>query len=132
MNEQCSICLQDIINRDTCLTNCQHRYCVSCLDLWFDRGQSSCPMCRGRIRYITYNNESHRIIFNRINNELAPRPLVHRQGNNVIISKQLYVLMKASYVILSAFVIFPLLMYVDIRKDYSVQIDLLQECRDSL
>ena len=69
MNVQCSICLQDIININTCVTNCHHRYCVDCLNRWFDRGQSSCPMCRGNVRYITHDNQSHRIIFNRLDNQ---------------------------------------------------------------
>ena len=52
MDYQCSICLEDIFNRDTCLTQCNHRYCIDCLDIWFDRGEHSCPMCRQAITKI--------------------------------------------------------------------------------
>ena len=131
MNVQCSICLQDIININTCVTNCHHRYCVDCLNRWFDRGQSSCPMCRGTVRYITHDNQSHRIIFNRLDNQhIQSQPHVQSQGNNVIITKQFYRFIKLSYVLMSFLSTLPVLMYIKIRKEYSDQNILLEECHN--
>ena len=131
MNVQCSICLQDIININTCVTNCHHRYCVDCLNRWFDRGQSSCPMCRGNVRYITHDNQSHRIIFNRLDNQhIQSQPHVQSQGNNVLITKQFYRFIKLSYVLMSFLSTLPVLMYIKIRKEYSDQNILLEECHN--
>ena len=131
MNVQCSICLQDIININTCVTNCHHRYCVDCLNRWFDRGQSSCPMCRGTVRYITHDNQSHRIIFNRLDNQhIQSQPHVQSQGNNVLITKQFYRFIKLSYVLMSFLSTLPVLMYIKIRKEYSDQNILLEECHN--
>ena len=133
MNVQCSICLQDIININTCVTNCHHRYCVDCLNRWFDRGQSSCPMCRGTVRYITHDNQSHRIIFNRLDNQhIQSQPHVQSQGNNVLITKQFYRFIKLSYVLISFLSTLPVLMYIKIRKEYSDQNILLKECQNGL
>lgn len=131
MNVQCSICLQDIININTCITNCHHRYCVDCLNRWFDRGQSSCPMCRGTVRYITHDNQSHRIIFNRLDNQ-DNQPHVQVQGNNVLITKQFYKFIKLSYILLSFLTTIPIIMYIELRKDYSDKITILEECNDNL
>ena len=131
MNVQCSICLQDIININTCVTNCHHRYCVDCLNRWFDRGQSSCPMCRGNVRYITHDNQSHRIIFNRLDNQ-DNQPHVQVQGNNVLITKQFYKFIKLSYILLSFLTTIPIIMYIELRKDYSDKITILEECNDNL
>ena len=131
MNVQCSICLQEIININTCVTNCHHRYCVDCLNRWFDRGQSSCPMCRGTVRYITHDNQSHRIIFNRLDNQhIQSQPHVQSQGNNVRITKQFYRFIKLSYVLMSFLSTLPVLMYIKIRKEYSDQNILLEECHN--
>ncbi len=131
MNVQCSICLQEIININTCVTNCHHRYCVDCLNRWFDRGQSSCPMCRGTVRYITHDNQSHRIIFNRLDNQhIQSQPHVQSQGNNVLITKQFYRFIKLSYVLMSFLSTLPVLMYIKIRKEYSDQNILLEECHN--
>ena len=63
MNNECAICLtNDIVQLDKCITQCNHNFCKPCLDTWFDRGKNTCPMCRQRIRYFTYNGSSTRII----------------------------------------------------------------------
>ena len=33
----CSICLGDILPANLCKTNCNHEFCKTCLDLWFDK-----------------------------------------------------------------------------------------------
>ena len=71
----CTICLKDDIHESSIYnTNCSHTFCKECLDDWFKRGNSSCPLCRNDI--ITYNHNGinyHLIIHSsndRINREL--------------------------------------------------------------
>ena len=42
----CSICLGDIVEDNLCKTNSNHEFCKSCLDLWFQSHNNTCPMCR--------------------------------------------------------------------------------------
>ena len=59
--EQCSVCLTgELVDR--CLTNCNHAYCKGCLDTWFNRGNTSCPICRQDIQYITHGDETYRVV----------------------------------------------------------------------
>ena len=63
MSNDCSICLtDDIIQFNKCTTQCNHNFCKNCLDTWFDRGKTTCPMCRQSLQYFTYNGLSTRII----------------------------------------------------------------------
>ena len=58
--QSCTICLGEIISE--CITDCSHIFCKECLDKWFDRGNSSCPMCRKSIQYLNNNNIDYRVI----------------------------------------------------------------------
>jgi len=58
----CSICLQTIEDSLKCTTQCEHQFCKSCLDRWFNAHHLSCPMCRQDIRYITHQGETTRIV----------------------------------------------------------------------
>ena len=59
----CSICFNNNIdNNSMCYTSCNHNYCKSCLDKWFDKGKNTCPNCRSEIKYFQYNNNKTRII----------------------------------------------------------------------
>ena len=61
--QECSICLTDSINiLNKCTTQCSHNFCKGCLDKWFDKGKSSCPMCRQTLQYFNHNGENTRII----------------------------------------------------------------------
>jgi len=63
MNHACSICLtDDIVQFNKCTTQCNHDFCKSCLDTWFDKGKNTCPICRQALQYFTYNGLSTRII----------------------------------------------------------------------
>ena len=65
MDNSCSICfIQYIPIEQKCITNCNHSFCKSCLDTWFDEGKNSCPICRQVIQYFNYNNQLVRVIFN--------------------------------------------------------------------
>ena len=57
---ECSICLEPFV--DECVTNCNHKYCMSCLKLWFDKKHISCPMCRENIISYIYNNEEYEVL----------------------------------------------------------------------
>ena len=43
---ECSICLNELIEENTCTTGCNHQFCKVCLDEWFNSKNLSCPLCR--------------------------------------------------------------------------------------
>ena len=63
--EVCSICLQPL-NEEKTITNCNHTFCTSCIDQWFNTG-NNCPICREGITEIIRNEEKTRIIFHQMN-----------------------------------------------------------------
>jgi len=90
----CSICLGDIVEDNFCKTNCNHEFCKSCLDLWFDKNKLSCPMCRTEIQYFNYNG-----IDNRVVSVYKPRRL--RQSNpvnttSIVLTKKVFIIMNIS------------------------------------
>lgn len=46
-NNQCPICME-LLNDITCVTNCEHYFCMSCLSLSL-LSSKSCPLCRQKI-----------------------------------------------------------------------------------
>ena len=58
----CSICLENTINENLCITNCNHKFCESCITNWFDLGKNSCPNCREKIIRFNLNDKETRII----------------------------------------------------------------------
>jgi hypothetical protein len=63
LDDVCSICLDTINENNLCKTNCNHSYCKSCIDRWFDKQKVSCPMCRTKITYFMYDNRLNRVVF---------------------------------------------------------------------
>jgi hypothetical protein len=43
----CAICFDTA--KEPVVTKCGHLYCWSCLDVWLQRGEPQCPICKGRI-----------------------------------------------------------------------------------
>ena len=58
INNDCSVCLtENILPSNKCITECNHQFCKDCLDDWFQRGNKSCPLCRGEITEYKHQNE---------------------------------------------------------------------------
>ena len=95
MDNSCSICLiQYIPIEQKCITNCNHSFCKSCLDTWFDEGKNSCPICRQVIQYFNYNNQLVRVIFNNTINL-----------NNTINDNTMYMITMNRYTILQGIIV---------------------------
>ena len=60
MNE-CTICFNELLD-ETCITECNHRFCKECLDKWLDSNKSTCPLCRDNINYFDYKGKTNRIV----------------------------------------------------------------------
>ena len=59
----CSICLnEEVEETKQCITNCEHSFCLDCINRWFNQRNTSCPMCRGNITTYELNGEQHHII----------------------------------------------------------------------
>ena len=77
----CSICLNDFEKNDMCNTDCDHFFCRECLESWFNKKKTSCPMCK--------------IIL--INKARVRREIIYRHGedlNTILISKNKYICMQ--------------------------------------
>ena len=80
----CSICLDDLENKLTTTTNCNHEFHIDCLNTW-TRNHNSCPLCRAQL----YNGRED---FDSFMDELDiedieeqhRRRLVNENGNRVI------------------------------------------------
>ena len=58
----CTVCLRNISNDEICTTNCEHKYCETCLLRWLRRGNLICPMCRQVVLNYNKNNVINHII----------------------------------------------------------------------
>ena len=64
----CPVCMNDITDEEQCITECNHNFCRGCIHLWFDRGNFTCPSCRGEINYYMNNLEKNNIVKVNISN----------------------------------------------------------------
>ena len=84
----CSICLESISDENVCTTNCNHKFCKLCLDLWFDNKHSSCPICRTNIQYFNHKEVSNRVVCIVMKEPLPINP--HILGPTVLISRKYF------------------------------------------
>jgi len=93
----CAICLGRILPITLCTTNCNHMFCKSCLDLWFDKNKLSCPICRSIIRYFNHNKNDNRVVgvFKPV---VRPGPNPNNPNNplTILITKKIYFIMNIS------------------------------------
>ena len=63
----CPICLKDnILENNIYTTNCNHIFCKSCIEKWFNKGKKTCPMCIQNIISYKYNNEYYKLVFKEV------------------------------------------------------------------
>ena len=90
----CSICLGEILLVNLCKTNCNHEFCKTCLDLWFDRNKISCPMCRTEIQYFNYNGINNRVVsVYRPGRRRQPAPI---NATSVILTRKAFIILNIS------------------------------------
>jgi hypothetical protein len=68
----CPVCMNDITDEEQCITECNHNFCKGCIHMWFDRGNFTCPSCRGEINYYINNLEKNNIVKVNISNRSNP------------------------------------------------------------
>jgi Zn-finger nucleic acid-binding protein len=61
-DNSCPVCLEQLDTSVT--TGCNHVFCEKCIDEWFDRGETSCPLCRTSIKHIFSKGEKIRVVVN--------------------------------------------------------------------
>ncbi len=59
---ECSVCLNDILDEELCLLECEHLFCHKCLNTWLSI-KRECPLCRVAIDKFKFKNEINRIIY---------------------------------------------------------------------
>ena len=71
--ETCPICLDELNDVNTTTLNCNHAYCLQCIEDLLDRKNNSCPLCRGEIKEFHNREERTRVIF---------KTIISRNNNN--------------------------------------------------
>jgi hypothetical protein len=46
--DSCPICLEEIGEKNNCITECGHKFCLKCLSISL-QGKNTCPMCRAEL-----------------------------------------------------------------------------------
>jgi len=62
-DKNCCICMEQRETQQICRLNCQHIYCVDCINKHLQRN-NGCPLCRTSITNIQVQNENSRNLFN--------------------------------------------------------------------
>ena len=96
-DNECPICLNIIEENDLCITNCDHFFCLECLNQWI-KINNNCPTCREEIISYKNNNETNRLIFINNNEELLNigelENIIYNAENNMLINYKNKILLK--------------------------------------
>ena len=119
--DPCSVCLiSEIPDGTRCTTDCGHMFCKDCLDLWFDRGNRSCPLCRTDIQYIQHGEYNYRLVLK----EVQPQQIMDN-GHYMYIHTRFYKLMRLTFVMMAGIIAFGLTTHylnyldkLDLTMDY--------------
>ena len=109
-NTECPICYNIIEDNNLCITNCDHYFCLECLNEWI-KINNNCPTCRGEIISYKNNNETNRLIFINNNEELQDiysnigelENIIHNAENNMLINYKNKILLKITSTFLIIF-----------------------------
>lgn len=128
MNE-CSICLNDEIedfNKST--NNCGHSFCKSCLDIWLNKGNDNCPICRQKIEYFEYRNEKYRLLYiSKIIKSPSITHTVFRNNPNLIIMLRFSGLILTVGLLLQCYYVYNLHREnSDLKNNYENRIDIYE------
>ena len=58
-DRQCCICMEQRQTEDICRLNCQHSFCVQCINQHLQTNHS-CPICRARVTNVSVQNNNAR------------------------------------------------------------------------
>jgi hypothetical protein len=68
INNKCPICHETILDKDNCITDCDHKFCLSCI-LESCKYKNTCPICRVQLYEYNINNEDEN---DQPQNEIVP------------------------------------------------------------
>lgn len=91
-NNECPICFNTIPKEQLYITNCNHVFCKSCLDKWFNKSKFNCPSCRKNIYYVKYLNELIKLVIIK-NQTIEERTIVHQlviPEDSILLKKKRY------------------------------------------
>ena len=61
-SNNCTICFNEISEDEKITLNCNHYFCNTCIQDWFNNGKNSCPLCRSDITEYNLNDKDYRIV----------------------------------------------------------------------
>ena len=90
--DECPICFETITDENSTITDCNHTYCLNCMNQLIENNIINCSMCRSEIK--TYKNKNDnfkiiKIITNNVNlrNERDLLPIIQKLRRNLICQK---------------------------------------------
>ena len=74
--EECSVCMEELLIPPQSIFDCDHTFCISCLEQWTIRNGRgvTCPICRSPLNDDKYNSVRDSVFNQEVN--LSPLPLV--------------------------------------------------------
>ena len=133
----CSICLQNVNEDEKCTTNCNHSFCLNCINNWFEQNTDICPLCRRRIISYDSRDGKHHIITINTNNNNNNNTNNNTNNNNNTLHIILQLRNKIYYmnfIILLSFIYFVYSIYnsnsLIVQRDYYAS--LYHNCTEKL
>ena len=72
---QCTICFNNLTDNTKYILNCNHMFCIECIDKLIETSKYNCPLCRTKITTYSNDNIRNSIVYvtNRGNNRPSNR-----------------------------------------------------------
>ena len=52
LQKKCPICLNSLENHTRCITNCNHEFCIDCINKWININKIYCPLCKQQLKRV--------------------------------------------------------------------------------
>jgi len=82
--KDCSICFNTLQNDTTCITNCNHEFCIDCIDKWVNKNKTYCPLCRQQLKEYYCNNHKTKIIVIEQENIINEEENIINEQQNIV------------------------------------------------
>ena len=121
----CPICFNLLDNNQTCITNCNHIFCIQCLEEWINKKRIDCPTCRQIIKQYKHNNFNNKIIIFQNEQIIQNNILLEIKYHKLYKSFKLYRFLS---IIFSIFLIYYINCYNSINDEYNLLNNKYNKC----
>ena len=121
--EICSICLSEIVNIVT--LNCNHSFCMGCIDRLFRHKKNQCPLCRNEIKELLNNEEKIKVVFHEIEVNSV-------DNENFLVTQRIMLRYKLKYYLSCILLLYNLYLVINGKLDYEIIHTSLTTCNDNV